>query len=57
MARDPCKMLILVPALLIVSPLALGCFSASTGRHTRWVINFFSSLALRLAQIEADAKV
>jgi hypothetical protein len=58
MARDPRKMLILVPALLIVSPLALGRSSTSTdGRHTQWVINFFSSLALRLAQIEADAKV
>lgn len=63
MARDPCKTLILVPTLLIVSPLALGrsrTGTASTsigGRHTEWVINFFSSLTLRLAQIEADSKV
>ena len=63
MARDPFRALILVPTLPIVSPLALGrsrtgTASASTdGRHTQWVFNFFSSLALRLAQIEAHAKV
>ena len=62
MARDHCKPLILVPTLLIVSPLALGCSRTGTagtstdGRH-KWVVDFFSSFALRLAQIEADAKV
>jgi hypothetical protein len=63
MARDPCETLILVPTLFIVSPLALGrsrtgtASTSTDGRHTQWVINLFSSLAFRLAQIEADAKV
>lgn len=57
MARDPCKTLI---TIIIFLQLALGrtiTSTASTGTDGRWVIDFFSSLALGLAQIEADAKV
>ena len=45
---------------LVIVHLALGrtiTSAARTSTDGRWVIDFFSSLALGLAQIEADAKV